>query len=385
MVYIIHLYTQRLDMKKKLLVFHSALAPYRLDFFNSIATIFDCTVVFLSRNNRNQNFDQKSLLADAKFKYTYLDNKLVLGERDLNFGYYFFIKKYCPDIVIGGEFGLPTILPFLYRTFFRNKYKIYTICDDSVDIAKRCKGGRKILRNFLVPRIDGIVLLSNQVADWYQTNFRLNSEPIVFPLIRDEFVYRQRLQECLPISLSYIENYGLKNKRVLLFVGRLDIVKNIELLIKGFCAVAQPDQCLVIVGDGPHKTELSKLCKNEKNKGSIIFTGRFEGNELIAWYNVADILILPSLYEPFGAVVNEALAAGCYVICSCYAGASSLITGNNGIIFSPRVEGEIENAISELSKKIITIGNFKNTIVKPSLMYVNFFQFLTKLKDHLEK
>jgi hypothetical protein len=79
---------------KKLLVFHSALAPYRVDFFNMLGKSFDSFVVFLSRNNRNQHFNMDDLLNKVTFKYGYLDKKIVLKDRDFNYGYFSKIKGY---------------------------------------------------------------------------------------------------------------------------------------------------------------------------------------------------------------------------------------------------------------------------------------------------
>ena len=104
---------------KRLLIFHSALAPYRVDFFNAIAEHYVCHIAFLSRNNRNQPFCQEELLRDAKFSCSYLDKKVVLKDRDLNIGYIQEIKRFKPDIIIGGEYGLPLIVPYLFRRIRR--------------------------------------------------------------------------------------------------------------------------------------------------------------------------------------------------------------------------------------------------------------------------
>lgn len=256
--------------KKKLLVFHSALAPYRIDFFNSLAEAFDCKVVFLSRNNRNQHFDQKALLYDACFKYEYMDYKLVIRDRDINFGYLIQLINFKPNIVFGGEYGLPLIIPFFYRLLMRKPFSLYTICDDSIIIAEKCSGIRKIIRNFLVSRIDGILFLSNQVADWYTNHFKLKNPPLVFPLIREETKYREQLERSLPISRKYINQFKLEGKRISLFVGRLDKVKNIDLLILAFDKVALVDDRLVIVGSGPEEESLYKLKDSLENKNSVL-------------------------------------------------------------------------------------------------------------------
>ena len=66
---------------------------------------------------------------------------------------------------------------------------------------------------------------------------------------------------------------------------------------------------MVIIGDGIERKNLEKI--SEKHSDRIIFTGRLEGADLLKWDNVADCFILASYQEPFGAVTNEALLAGC--------------------------------------------------------------------------
>lgn len=58
--------------KKKILMFHPSLAPYRIDQFNSLNELFDLTVVFLFDNIWNNNMDQERLLSQCSFKISYL-------------------------------------------------------------------------------------------------------------------------------------------------------------------------------------------------------------------------------------------------------------------------------------------------------------------------
>lgn len=105
---------------------------------------------------------------------------------------------------------------------------------------------------------------------------------------------------------------------------------------------------------------------------------------MIAWYNIGHLFVLPSIYEPFGAVVNEALAAGCFVLCSVYAGSSTLINENNGILFRPDVPGELSEGLSKLFLKI---GKFKtNSLVdvKPNLMPFSFKHYEESLIKKLK-
>lgn len=58
--------------KEKMLVFHSALAPYRIDQFNSLGEIFDLEIVFYLKNLASFKYDQKFLKDQCNFKISYL-------------------------------------------------------------------------------------------------------------------------------------------------------------------------------------------------------------------------------------------------------------------------------------------------------------------------
>ncbi len=92
-------------------------------------------------------------------------------------------------------------------------------------------------------------------------------------------------------------------KTVVLYVGRLAPEKNLECLVRAAAALPE-DAVLVIAGSGSLGTELQDLAV--RLEVSAIFTGWLEGERLAAWYNLADVFVLPSLVEPFGAVVNDA-------------------------------------------------------------------------------
>lgn len=365
---------------KRLLIFHSALAPYRVDFFNAIAEHYVCHIAFLSRNNRNQPFCQEELLRDAKFSYSYLDKKVVLKDRDLNIGYIQEIKRFKPDIIIGGEYGLPLIVPYLFRRISKKKYTLYTICDDSLHIARQCKGLRKWFRDFLVPRIDNIILTTTPIADWYKTYFHLSHAPVVFPIIQDEKKYRSMAEKLLPIAHRYRDMFQLKGKKIFLFVGRLTEVKNLPYLINEYAHVANDKNHLIIVGEGELKNDLKELARERGIADHVSIVGRYEGDGLYAWYHCANILVLPSISEPFGAVIPEALMSGCKVICSKNAGASGLIDGANGRVVDVSTSNALASAIAEMEKEVTPIEEMS---LRPSQMSKSFEGYLKNFTEQV--
>jgi glycosyltransferase involved in cell wall biosynthesis len=101
---------------------------------------------------------------------------------------------------------------------------------------------------------------------------------------------------------------------VFLYVGRLEVHKGLQDLVSAFTelrATRQQDCKLLLVGDGSMRENLSKISGGDSQ---IICTGRLAGSALLDAYAMADVFVLPSRFEPWGLVVNEAMAAGLPVI-----------------------------------------------------------------------
>lgn len=357
-------------IKKKLVVFHPALPPYRIDVFNLLNERFNATFYFSNRNLLSQKFDQDRLQKNATFQFNLLNKGFNIKGRAFRLGIFSILKKEKPEIVLCSEYNFVTLTVFLYKKIKKGKFKLYTISVDNVNIAMNCKGLRRIIRNYLVKNIDGVTVTNQDVAEWYKNHLSPRAKIITYPVIQDEVHFRARLEESGHLSEHYITRYNLIGKTILLYVGRLAKVKNLAILLSAFSKTASKESVLIVVGGGPKESTLRKITK-EQNLTNIIFTGRLEGKELIAWYNVAQLFVLPSTFEPFGAVVNEALMAGCYTLCSRIAGASSLIKEDiNGNTFDPYDEDQLINLIHSAASqaKPITLP----IELKPLLMPFKF-------------
>jgi glycosyltransferase involved in cell wall biosynthesis len=144
-------------------------------------------------------------------------------------------------------------------------------------------------------------------------------------------------------------------------------LKNLQTIIPAFKQINDPKMRFVIVGSGEYELDLKKIA-HEDNR--IIFVGRKEGDELYAWYNVGQCFILSSYLEPFGAVTNEALLAGCRVIISNLAGSQCLVKdGENGYLVNPHDMNDIMNKIKATMESIAPISNLS---LKPNLMLESF-------------
>jgi UDP-glucose:(heptosyl)LPS alpha-1,3-glucosyltransferase len=135
---------------------------------------------------------------------------------------------------------------------------------------------------------------------------------------------------------------------LLLFSGNDFDKKGLKYLINAISLIKQKNVKLVITG-GDRKTSyytqhISKLDLNSR----ILYKGYV--SDIRDYYNAADIFVFPTLYEPFGLVITEALSTGLPVITSRSAGAAELITdGFEGLLLdNPTDSGEIAEKICVL-------------------------------------
>ena len=101
----------------------------------------------------------------------------------------------------------------------------------------------------------------------------------------------------------------IKDKKIILYVGRFAQVKNLPLLLNAFSMIDKKDVRLVMVGDGPMRDDIERIISDLELNGKVILTGALYGDDLYAWYRIADYFVLPSSFEPFGAVVLHPVAA----------------------------------------------------------------------------
>ena len=163
---------------------------------------------------------------------------------------------------------------------------------------------------------------------------------------------------------------GLDNRRIGIFVGRFVAAKGVETLLKA-AALLPPESRpqLFLVGDGPLKADYEEIIKAHNLPVRIV--GFQQKVQLPELYAAADFFVLPSLSEPWGVVVNEAMACGLPVLLSDQVGAAYdlLQEGRNGFMIPA---GNVEawrkglERIMNLSEADLTrMGAASRAIVRP--------------------
>jgi glycosyltransferase involved in cell wall biosynthesis len=121
---------------------------------------------------------------------------------------------------------------------------------------------------------------------------------------------------------------------VIVFSGKLQPWKRPGDLLLAFAKARVDSAYLVYAGDGPLRPELEGLAGQLGVAERVRFLGFVNQSLLPGVYSASDLLVLPSEYEPFGVVVNEAMLCGCPVVVSDRVGAGGDLVwpGENGLI-----------------------------------------------------
>jgi glycosyltransferase involved in cell wall biosynthesis len=226
-----------------------------------------------------------------------------------------------------------------------------------------------------------IILCSNSMRKELNDHFNLPKEKVtVIPNAIDPYVYDKY------IDTKKIKNkYGIEDKsKLVLFVGRLVPQKGVEYLIDAVPLVTNNSVYFYIIGDGWSRSILEQLAFAKKQGDRIRFLGFIPDTERIELTKSADVLVVPSIYEPFGIVALEGMAAGVPVVASNIGGLSEIIEhdktgvlvysknpesiawGINKILYNNEYSRSI---IQNAKKKVIEVYSWKAIAKKTIELY----------------
>lgn len=355
-------------MKKKkirVLYIDDIPTPYRLGLHQCISDeqTLDYKVLFCAKNEPGRDWDidfgtlNHSIMKGKQFRprgqinpFSYKLNLCVVSE----------IREFEPDVVILSGYAHPTmwIASFWCR---KNRVHYGMACETSNASEISSSGLSRKLKNLLVaPTIKGVSFglpISIEAGEFLRELSGNSLLPVYrFPNTPDISLYKnQRVVSAVSIAgkTDLIELGVPDKKNNILFVGRLIEAKRPVDLLNGFQRLPVDvikNTNLIYIGDGPLKSELASRVLKEY---TVHFLGWVKDSELLARIMLSsNIFVLPSGHEPWGAVVNEAMASGLIVITSDQVGASKdmIVNGENGYMYPV---GQVEE-LTALLDKVVT-------------------------------
>lgn len=341
---------------KKAVYFFQYLPPWRIDVFNGMAAQYDLTLVFFNAELEGFTYDRKDLLSRLKgMDVHFLDTGFNVGTRPFRTGIASILKRIRPDVVFVHEYSPVSVaLALLKRRF---GYRLYVTTSDNLRWAEASSGLKAAARKFVLKRSEGVILYSRPVERFYQEHFPWLRTGIC-PNIQDPsslLSYRKDFRDPLPGP-----------SRVILYVGRLVALKQLDRLMDAFASVENDGYILALVGEGRERERLENHAGQLGIRDKVHFAGFQFGASLYQWYDRADFSVLASDYEAFGAVVNESLVLGCPVLASRYIGSLDFIDGENGIVFDPLDPEEFRRALCEAMARFPRPAGPRNSLMRIS-------------------
>ncbi len=137
-------------------------------------------------------------------------------------------------------------------------------------------------------------------------------------------------------------------RKVLLYVGRLDREKRLDSVIEAFHQLQRTDIQLVIAGKGKESDRLKKLAAKTCQPNQVVFPGYISQSDLNQLLNCVDCFIMPSDAELLSIATLEAMASGLPILAAnAYALTELVSDGVNGYLFSPQNSAVIARTIAQ--------------------------------------
>jgi glycosyltransferase involved in cell wall biosynthesis len=129
-------------------------------------------------------------------------------------------------------------------------------------------------------------------------------------------------------TVTAINDFKSRGNNIVLYLGRITIQKGVEYLVTSAKRVLEfePNTIFVIAGSGDMEQQIVELAADLGISANILFVGFVRGEMQESLLNIADVLVMPSVSEPFGIVPLEALSHGTPVIISKQSGVAETVT-----------------------------------------------------------
>lgn len=151
-------------------------------------------------------------------------------------------------------------------------------------------------------------------------------------------------------------HYGISGEPLIGFVGRMETIKGPDVLLKAFARIVQvkPEVRLIMVGDGSSLEGFKSLAESLGISGKVVWAGRKPQEEVYRYFQIIDVVAMPSRpgLEGFGLSAAEAMACGRPVVASAVDALPEVVAdGETGILVPPEDDLALANALLELLRQ----------------------------------
>lgn len=326
----------------RIMLVTTIMAPYRVPVFNALAAIDGVTlsVIYLSETapHRSWNINHE----DMNHDYAVLRERYRI-DRDNTWMHFSTglrreAGRWKPDVMLLGGWDQPAFID-AFRQRRRRGYGVALWVESNARDARRPSLISSSLKRRAVAVAGGIAVPGRASSKYVE---QLGARPdVIFqaPNAVDTDFFTSRA----PVSRA-----GRDAKPRVLYVGRLHPVKGLDSLLNAWRALEDAGE-LVLVGEGSLEAHLQTRIRTEGIEG-VTLLGHLQRDALANEYAKADLFVFPSTSDPWGLVINEAMAAGLPIVTTSAPGAVDDMVRHlkNGLVVPPGDSAALERALVDL-------------------------------------
>lgn len=341
--------------KLRYLVLTEIIAPYRIPLFNSLALQpgIELLVVFLAETDPGMR-QWRVYKDEIRFPYVVLPGIRVQGPGYplvLNWGLWRCLSRWRPGVIVCGGYNYPASwLARAWASFHRVPFVLS--CESTADDLR--PGWRLVeqLKRLYLKSCSGYIVPGLSQAAYLRSLGMPGDRIKVTPNSVDNEWYAAMADAARSSPEETRRRHGLP-ARYFLYSGRLIPEKGVFDLLEAYGTLAPEVRAavsLVLAGDGIARPAL-EAAASRISPGTVRFPGFLHREELAEHYAMAESLIMPTWSDPWGLVVNEAMACGLPVVVSRVAGCCRDLVRHewNGLVVEPRAVPELAEALRRLA------------------------------------
>jgi glycosyltransferase involved in cell wall biosynthesis len=342
-------------MKRRLVITTEIISPYRIPVFNVLAQHpdVDLHVIFLAETDPSMR-RWKVYKEEIRFSYEVLPHwrRRVAGYNILlNWGVASALERAQPDVIVCGGYGYPASWQALGWARRRQRPVFLWSESNQQDQRRRLPHVEMLKRRFITA-CSGFVVPGKSAAA-YVAAFGVPPERIfVAPNAVDNAFFSQQASEARSRAAEMRRQFSLP-ERYFLCVGRLIPSKGVFDLLDAYSRLAPELRAgagLLFVGDGVEQTELETRAA-AIHPGAVQFAGFAHREQLAVYYALAQALVFPTHTDPWGLVVNEAMASGLPIVATDAGGCvvDLVQDGWNGYVVPKSAPAKLAEALTKVA------------------------------------
>jgi glycosyltransferase involved in cell wall biosynthesis len=263
------------------------------------------------------------------------------------------LNKFGPQTIICGGYNYIASWEALWWTQ-RHQAELVLWSESNSQDARRGKAWVERLKAFFIARCERFVVPGKTSGEYLESLGSAQKDILIAPNAVDNVWFKTQSDEIRHRAAEFRESLGLP-PRYVLFAGRLVPQKGVFDLLDAYAKLGSNTRSqigLVFAGDGVCRAELEQRAKRI-SPGLICFPGFAHRENLAGLYALAEAFILPTHTDPWGLVVNEAMACGLPIIVSSVAGCSADLVkdGWNGYVVPPGDSDRLSAAMNSLVRQ----------------------------------